>query len=30
MPIDVFWQAGTLPKGIWVPEQGVAPYRGRG
>jgi 7-cyano-7-deazaguanine reductase len=30
MPIDVFWQAGTLPKGVWVPEQGVAPYRGRG
>ena len=30
MPIDVFWQAGTLPKGVWVPDQGVAPYRGRG
>lgn len=30
MPIDVFWQAGKLPKGVWVPEQGVAPYRGRG
>jgi 7-cyano-7-deazaguanine reductase len=30
MPIDVFWQAGRLPKGIWVPDQGVAPYRGRG
>ena len=29
-PIDVFWQTGTLPKGVWVPEQGVAPYRGRG
>jgi 7-cyano-7-deazaguanine reductase len=26
----VFWQAGTLPKGVWVPEQGVASYRGRG
>ncbi|MCK9919395.1 preQ(1) synthase [Microbacteriaceae bacterium K1510] len=30
MPIDVFWQAGKLPKDVWVPEQGVAPYRGRG
>ena len=30
MPIDVFWQAGKLPTGLWVPEQGVQPYRGRG
>jgi len=30
MPIDVFWQTGALPKGAWLPEQGVAPYRGRG
>jgi 7-cyano-7-deazaguanine reductase len=30
MPIDVFWQAGKLPASIWVPDQGVAPYRGRG
>ena len=30
MPIDVFWQTGKLPKGVWVPDQGVAPYRGRG
>ena len=30
MPIDVFWQTGKLPKGMWVPDQGVAPYRGRG
>ena len=30
MPIDVFWQAGKLPKSVWVPDQGVAPYRGRG
>jgi 7-cyano-7-deazaguanine reductase len=30
MPIDVFWQTGRLPKGLWLPEQGVAPYRGRG
>src|SRR5262245_8869726 len=30
MPIDVFWQAGKLPNGVWVPDQGVAAYRGRG
>ena len=30
MPIDVFWQSGEPPKGIWIPDQGVAPYRGRG
>ena len=30
IPIDVFWQAGKLPTGVWVPDQGVAPYRGRG
>ena len=30
MPIDVFWQAGKLPAGVWLPDQGVAPYRGRG
>jgi 7-cyano-7-deazaguanine reductase len=30
MPIDVFWQTGPCPDGIWLPEQGVAPYRGRG
>ena len=30
IPIDVFWQTGKLPAGVWVPEQGVAPYRGRG
>ena len=31
MPIDVFWQAGKLPKDVWMPpDQGVAPYRGRG
>ena len=27
MPIDVFWQAGKLPKDVWVPDQGVPPYR---
>jgi 7-cyano-7-deazaguanine reductase len=30
MPIDVFWQSGEPPAGAWIPEQGVAPYRGRG
>jgi 7-cyano-7-deazaguanine reductase len=29
-PIDVFWQAGKLPSGVWVPDHGVTPYRGRG
>jgi 7-cyano-7-deazaguanine reductase len=26
----VFYEAGRLPKGLWVPDQGVGPYRGRG
>lgn len=30
IPIDVFWQYGKLPEGVWLPDQGVAPYRGRG
>jgi 7-cyano-7-deazaguanine reductase len=30
IPIDVFWQTGTLPGGVWLPDQNVAPYRGRG
>jgi len=30
MPIDVFWQTGAPPRGLWLPDQGVAPYRGRG
>ena len=30
IPIDVFWQTGAPPTGLWLPEQGVAPYRGRG
>jgi 7-cyano-7-deazaguanine reductase len=30
MPIDVFWQHGKLPANVWVPDSGVAPYRGRG
>ena len=30
IPIDVFWQTGTVPDGVWLPDQGVPPYRGRG
>jgi 7-cyano-7-deazaguanine reductase len=30
IPIDVFWQTGEVPKGLWLPDQGVAPYRARG
>ena len=29
MPIDVFWQTSEPPKGLWLPDQGVAGYRGR-
>lgn len=30
IPIDVFWQTGPPPPGLWLPDQGVPPYRGRG
>jgi 7-cyano-7-deazaguanine reductase len=30
IPIDVFWQTGMPPTGVWLPDQGVTPYRGRG
>lgn len=30
IPIDVFWQSGPVPEGLYVPDTGVAPYRGRG
>ena len=30
IPIDVFYQTGEAPKGVWIPDQGVQPYRGRG
>ena len=30
MPIDVFYQTGEAPAGVWIPPQAVAPYRGRG
>jgi 7-cyano-7-deazaguanine reductase len=29
IPIDVFWQTSEPPKGLWLPDQGVAPYRAR-
>ena len=30
IPIDVFYQTGERPAGLWLPDPGVAPYRGRG
>ena len=30
IPIDVFWQTGLPPEGLWLPEPGVPSYRGRG
>ncbi len=30
IPIDVFFQTGPMPKSVWIPDQGVPPYRGRG
>ncbi|WP_448585218.1 preQ(1) synthase [Thermaurantiacus sp.] len=30
IPIDVFWQTGAPPAGLWLPDQGVPTYRGRG
>ena len=30
IPIDVFFQSGPPPAGLWLPDQNVAPYRGRG
>ena len=29
MPIDVFWQTGPAPEGLWLPDQGVGAYKGR-
>ena len=29
IPIDVFWQTGAPPGGLWIPDHGVEPYRGR-
>ncbi len=30
IPIDVFCQSGEPPAGLWLPDPGVAPCRGRG
>ncbi|MBB4212154.1 NADPH-dependent 7-cyano-7-deazaguanine reductase QueF [Rhodothalassium salexigens] len=30
IPIDVFYQTGEPPAGLWLPDPGVASYRGRG
>ncbi len=30
IPIDVFYQTAPCPKDMWIPDQGVPPYRGRG
>ncbi|MBO90242.1 MAG: NADPH-dependent 7-cyano-7-deazaguanine reductase QueF [Rickettsiales bacterium] len=30
IPIDVFYQSGKLPTGLWVPDLDLTPYRGRG
>ena len=30
IPIDVFYQTGPAPAGLWLPDQGVPAYRGRG
>jgi 7-cyano-7-deazaguanine reductase len=30
IPIDIFYQTGEPPAGLWLPDSGVPPYRGRG
>lgn len=30
IPIDIFYQNKEVPKGVWVPDQSVPTYRGRG
>jgi 7-cyano-7-deazaguanine reductase len=30
IPIDVFYQSSEPPAGVWLPDQGVPGYRGRG
>ena len=30
IPLDVFYQTAAPPEGLWIPDPGVAPYRGRG
>ncbi|MDE3060987.1 MAG: NADPH-dependent 7-cyano-7-deazaguanine reductase QueF [Pseudomonadota bacterium] len=29
IPIDIFYQTGPAPEGLWIPPQDVPPYRGR-
>ena len=29
IPIDVFWQSGQPPEDVWIPDQGIEPYRAR-
>jgi 7-cyano-7-deazaguanine reductase len=30
IPIDIFYQTAEAPSGVWIPDQSVAGYRGRG
>ena len=30
IPIDIFYQTGAQPDTVWIPDQGVPSYRGRG
>ena len=30
IPLDIFWQTGAPPAGVWIPNQDVPSYRGRG
>ena len=30
IPINVFYQTGPAPAGVWIPDQDVPTYRGRG
>ena len=30
IPIDGFYQTSPPPQDVWIPDQGVSPYRGRG
>lgn len=29
IPIDVFFQSGPVPDGVWLPDQGVPPYHNK-
>ncbi|HQT76193.1 MAG TPA: preQ(1) synthase [Rhodopila sp.] len=30
IPLDIFWQTAAPPEGVWIPQQDVPGYRGRG